>query len=347
MPELSIIIVNYKNQDLILQCVQSIIDYEPQLSYEIIVVDNHSEDDSEEKLKTIYPELTWIPMTYNSGFGRANNKGIAAANGEYILLLNSDVIVKDRNTIFNCLEQLKSLPEPNKTVLGTRLINEDGSFQETLRLKFPGIRREFRANAFYILIVERLLKRKSNAKEKALQKEAHFHSGEVEWINGAFLLMNLAEIKNQELFFDSDFFLYGEDVEWCWRAKKSGMKFYHWQEQELIHIGSASAGSFGQKKRFQQIQASDWLYLKKTRGSFYTFLTMMLVCKNQLLDSTLYFLAKLRRKSFSDSEKLQRVQRKWTYENLKRFYYRILFLKNFSDKNSFVVNCYSESSRPR
>ena len=155
MPKLSIIIVNYKNQKLITTCVRSIVESERDLDVEIIVVDNNSEDTSEKELKEIFASLKWIQMGYNSGFGRANNAGIRAANGEHILLLNSDVILEGKNIISQCLDQLKSLPKSDSTILGTRLVNEDGSYQETLRLSFPGLGREIRANAFYILIVER------------------------------------------------------------------------------------------------------------------------------------------------------------------------------------------------
>ena len=336
MSKLSIIIVNYKNQDLITACVQSIVENERDLDFEIIVVDNNSMDDSENVLKEVYPNVKWIQMGYNSGFGRANNAGMKAAVGEYLLLLNSDVVVKAKNSISQCLHHLEKLPDAKTTILGTRLVNEDGSYQETLRLSFPGIGREIRANAFYILIVERLFKKKFT--EKAEQKSAHYLSGKVAWINGAFLLMNRASALEKKLLFDEDFFLYGEDMEWGWRANKSGMAFYHWHEQELTHIGSAS--STGQDQKLKQVMASDWLYLRKTRGFFYTFFTMTFVWKNQLLDGLLHFFARIRGKSFSEAELLQKDYRKWTKENLKRFYFMILFKKKLSDERTFKINCY-------
>ena len=88
MPELSIVIVNYKNQDLILGCVRSIVEFEHDMDIEIIVVDNNSNDESEAKLREIYPNLKWIQMGYNSGFGRANNVGIKTATGEYLSLIH-------------------------------------------------------------------------------------------------------------------------------------------------------------------------------------------------------------------------------------------------------------------
>ncbi len=336
MPQLSIIIVNYKNQDLITACVQSIVENEPDLAFELIIVDNDSNDSSEKELRKIYPDLKWIQMGYNSGFGRANNAGIRAATGDYLLLLNSDVVVTTKNTLTKCLNHLHQLPNPTKTILGTRLVHEDGSYQETLRLEFPGIKREIRANAFYILIVERFLKKKFTG--KAEQKAAHYVSGEVAWINGAFLLLNRESALEKKLFFDNDFFLYGEDTEWCWRAGKSGMTFYHWHEQELIHIGSASSAE--NKQKVQQVIASDWLYLRKTRGFWYTLFTLIIIFKNQVLDGSLHFLARLRGKKLPDYAILQKTRRTWIYEILKKYSIHILFKGKHSDERSFVINCY-------
>lgn len=264
MPELSIVIVNYKNQHLIAQCVQSILDCEQTISYEIIVVDNDSQDNTEAFLKKLCPAVRWFQMGYNSGFGRANNIGIQAATGSYLLLLNSDVIVKDLNTLRSCVNYLTQLPNSIHTILGTRLVNPDGSYQETLRLSFPGIMCEIHANPLYILIAERLLKREYKDADKEQQRHAHYRSGQVAWINGAFLLMHRSTVIEKHLLFDEDFFLYGEDVEWCWRARKQGMHFHHWHEQELVHIGSAS--SFCSMVKHKQVMASDWLYIRKTRG---------------------------------------------------------------------------------
>lgn len=338
MPELSIIIVNYKNQDLILGCVRSILEQEEDLSLEIIVVDNHSEDDTEAQLKAIYPDLKWIQMGYNSGFGRANNAGMHAAKGDYVLLLNSDILVKEKNTISACLNHLKQLPKSDETILGTRLVNEDGSYQETLRLSFPGLRREIRANAFYIFVFDRLFKRNANLRDKEAQKKAHYQSGEVAWINGAFLLLKRSQIEQRKLFFDDDFFLYGEDTEWCWRAAKSGMKFYHWRKKELIHFGSASSDV--RKQKVQQVMASDWLYIRKTRGFWYTLLTLITIFKNQTLDGFLHFFAKLRGRKLSEYAELQKTHRTWIFELLKNYTIQILFRRKHSDERSFVINCY-------
>src|SRR5688500_15595084 len=93
--DLSIILVNYKSPHLALDCIKSIYQETKKLSFEIIVVDNFSEDNSREVILQKYPAVIWIQMPYNAGFARANNAGIKAANGTYVLILNTDTIILD------------------------------------------------------------------------------------------------------------------------------------------------------------------------------------------------------------------------------------------------------------
>ena len=276
-------------------------------------------------------------MGYNSGFGRANNAGFKRASGEYILILNSDIIIKEKNTLFKCVEEHRRLAKDN-LILGVRLVDEKAAYQETLRLRFPGVRREIRANALYILFVERLFGRKFKGKE--YQKSAHYQSGEVAYINGAFLLLKRKELLNDRLYYDKDFFLYGEDIEWAWRARKSGYFFYHWHVPEIIHLGSASSKVI--KHKFQQVIASDWLYLRKSRGFLYTAITILVIFQNQVFDSILHSLASLRKKQFSSYEISQKQRRKWIFEILKKYSLIVLFSREYSAEKSFKVNCYDK-----
>ena len=92
---LSIIIVNYKTPDLVIQCIRSVYQETLRHPFEIIVVDNDSQDDSQARILAAFPGVTWIQMNYNSGFARGNNAGIRQATGEWILLLNGDTLVLD------------------------------------------------------------------------------------------------------------------------------------------------------------------------------------------------------------------------------------------------------------
>ena len=119
--ELSIIIINYKCGQLIIDCIRSIIDQHSTFNYEIIIVDNNSNDNSKEILIRLFPGIRWIEMNYNSGFARANNEGIRNANGESILLLNADTIIED-NAIEKCYYAFN---ESNYVACGVQLLNVD------------------------------------------------------------------------------------------------------------------------------------------------------------------------------------------------------------------------------
>ncbi len=87
MPTVSIIIVNYRTPELIVECIKTIVQFTTKVSYEVIVVDNASKANDEEFIKAQFPATRWLSMNYNAGFARANNAGMRIANGKYLLLL--------------------------------------------------------------------------------------------------------------------------------------------------------------------------------------------------------------------------------------------------------------------
>ena len=225
--ELSIIIINYKCGQLIIDCIRSIIDQHSTFNYEIIIVDNNSNDNSKEILIGLFPGIRWIEMNYNSGFARANNEGIRNANGESILLLNPDTIIED-NAIEKCYH---SFYESNYVACGVQLLNVDrtpqisgnyamkGGLNYLLPLPFTGNILKFFASIFNV--------KKPNVPDA---------NGivEVDWINGAFLMVKKEAIDKAGLM-DEDFFLYAEEAEWCSRLKKIG-KLCIYGDINIIHL---------------------------------------------------------------------------------------------------------------
>jgi GT2 family glycosyltransferase len=225
--ELSIIIINYKCGQLIIDCIQSIIDQNATFNYEIIIVDNNSNDNSKEILIGLFPGIRWIEMNYNSGFARANNEGIRNAKGEGILLLNPDTIVEN-NAIEKCYY---SFCHSNYVACGVQLLNVDrtpqisgnyamkGGLNYLLPLPFTGSVLKFFASIFKV--------KKPNVPNA---------DGivEVDWINGAFLMAKRQAIDKAGLM-DEDFFLYAEEAEWCSRLKRIG-KLCIYGDINIIHM---------------------------------------------------------------------------------------------------------------
>lgn len=237
MPQLSIIIINYKSAQLICDCVKSIYAQNSSFNFEIIVVDNDSKDGSKEKILGIFPEIIWIEMNYNSGFARANNEGIKKSKSNVVLLLNGDTIIEN-----NAIEKCFNLFQFSEYVAcGVQLLNADrtpqisgnyamkGGLNYLLPLPFLGNVLKSFANVFGV--------KKPNVPDASAIVE-------VDWINGAFLMVKKPAIQKAGLM-DEDFFLYAEEAEWCSRLKKVG-KLCIYGDINVIHLqGETSNETFG------------------------------------------------------------------------------------------------------
>lgn len=237
MPQLSIIIINYKSAQLICDCVKSIYAQNSSFNFEIIVVDNDSKDGSKEKILGIFPEIIWIEMNYNSGFARANNEGIKKSKSNVVLLLNGDTIIEN-----NAIEKCFNLFQFSEYVAcGVQLLNADrtpqisgnyamkGGLNYLLPLPFLGNLLKSFANVFGV--------KKPNVPDASAIVE-------VDWINGAFLMVKKPAIQKAGLM-DEDFFLYAEEAEWCSRLKKVG-KLCIYGDINVIHLqGETSNETFG------------------------------------------------------------------------------------------------------
>lgn len=239
---LSIIIINYKTPQLTLQCVESIV-ATTKSAYEIIVVDNNSGDNSQQVVTQSYPQVVWINNHSNEGFGRANNLGAAHAKGEYILLLNSDIVVTN-NTIDSCLE--KMMENSNIGFLSCTLKNNDGSI----------------ANSTYtdIVSVARLL----NLNVVLYKLHGKFEvKPETTAYMGAFLMFS-KDVYNKAGGFDPDYFMYFEELDLCNRIIKLGYSPYFNNDTFAYHKHGASFSN--QTKRLKQIYASQALIVYKHKG---------------------------------------------------------------------------------
>jgi GT2 family glycosyltransferase len=265
---LSIIIVNYKTPWLTTECIQSVYEQGNNDEPEIIVVDNDSKDDTEELLKKNYPNVRFIQMGYNSGFARANNAGIKISKGDIVLLLNSDTLIKN-NAVDNCYNNLAS---SQYVAAGVQLLNADGSPQISgnyamkgglnylLPLPFLGSFLKWIAGIF-------------NVKKPNVPNASGIV--EVDWINGAFLMVKRSAIDIAGLL-DEDFFLYAEEAEWCSRLRKTG-KLCIYGDEHVIHLQGESANeafASGGKGYFNlfdnkglQIMLSNFLRIRKEFGA--------------------------------------------------------------------------------
>ncbi|MBU2578006.1 glycosyltransferase family 2 protein [Patescibacteria group bacterium] len=263
-PKLSIIILSWNTKELLRQCIESVIS--DQLSAarkkpatEIIVVDNGSTDGSIEYIRELIT-IKLIENKENLGFSRGNNIGIKEAQGEYIMLLNSDTIVKEES-IDKMIEYLDFHPEVD--IVGPKLLNKDGTSQANCG-RFPDL-----DVAFVMLFKEHL-------GGSGYVRCSPEKSGFVDWMMGA-AIMARKKVFEKIGGLDEAIFMYMEEVEWFYRARKAGFKAYFLKESEIIHLGRGSAKS-GKKDPILNIYKGIIHYYKKHK-SFFELIILRLMLK--------------------------------------------------------------------
>ncbi len=230
--DLSIIIVNWNSIQVLRQCLNSIQLCQDSISYEVWVIDNASTDNS---LEVLNSEFSWVKILRNSenmGFAFANNQAALNANGRYLLFLNPDTQILP-TTIPTMIQYADSHPEIG--CLGPRIVNSAGSHQRSCWRNYPGLLFAF-IDTFYLWKMSWLpIVKLSEYSEADLT-----HPCDVDHLLGACLLIPL-QAWQQVGPFDDDYFLFFEETEWCYRAKRNGWRIIYFPEAEIVHYGQYSS----------------------------------------------------------------------------------------------------------
>jgi GT2 family glycosyltransferase len=229
--ELSIIIINYNTFALTHKCIETVYRFTKNIDFEIILVDNASTECDAVIFKHDFPNITLIKSAQNVGFAKGNNLGIQQAKGEYILLLNSDIELIE-NSIYSCVEFLRNNPKIG--VVSPMLIYPDGRIQN-LANRFPSIKYElvelFRLHKF-LLPKDYLLGYYFDHKE----------CKKADWVWGAFFLTKHEVIQRfPEQKLPDKYFMYFEDVAWCYEIQNKGYAIQYIATTKAIHHLSASS----------------------------------------------------------------------------------------------------------
>lgn len=269
MIDLSIIIISFNTKKLTLECIRSIIKNTKGISLEIIMVDNASSDGSVEAVMALakkYPTKV-IANRENVGFGQGNNQGMKIARGRYILFLNTDTLIRN-----NLLSEMVKWTDRNPRVgiASCALRNRDGSLQGTGGY-FPTLPRVLAWMTFLedLPLLDRIIKpfHPMHGQSPFYKGEEFFKkSSERDWVTGAFLLMRREVLKDVG-YFDKDYFMYTEEVDYCYRAKKKGWKVWYLPKWSIIHYGGASStkefpilSEFKGIKTFYRKNMPSWQY---------------------------------------------------------------------------------------
>jgi N-acetylglucosaminyl-diphospho-decaprenol L-rhamnosyltransferase len=227
--DLSIIIVNWNTCNLLVKCLDSIFETVRASAYEIIVVDNSSTDDSVEMVHTRFPSVRLIANQQNVGFTQANNQALAASCGRYVLLLNSDTEVQPG--ALNAMVRFMD-GHPAAGAAGAHLLNPDGSFQAS-HTDFPTLWREF-------LILSSLGRALLCPSYPSYGPEVEKGPQRADYIEGACLLVRRKAVE-QVGGLDEGFFMYAEEVDWCYRMKQAGWEVWYLPKVRIIHHGGGSS----------------------------------------------------------------------------------------------------------
>lgn len=230
--DLSIIIVNYNVKEFLQNLLHSIDKAARGLEHEVIVVDNASEDGSVEFLRKNFPSVKLIANRENQGFGKANNQGMEIARGRYLLLLNPDTLLSE-DTLATMISFMNKTPEAG--MAGCKILNPDGTLQLACRRSFPGPWVSFcKVTGLSNLFPGSRLFAKYNLTYLDENK-----TYEVDAISGSFMMLR-REVYEKIGGFDEDFFMYGEDLDLCYRIQKAGYKVYYTHSTQIIHYKGES-----------------------------------------------------------------------------------------------------------
>jgi len=267
-PVLSIVIVNFQVPDLVVQAIRSIKEASLSDKSEIIIVDNASDDNSYETITTVYPDVIWVPLKTNIGFGKGNNVGVKYAQGEYILFLNPDTIISD-DTLQNSISYMQEHDDIG--ILGPKILNPNGTFQASCRRSFPTP-----FNAFsYMFGLSSLFPKSKLFGQYNLTYADPDEPMAVDAISGSCMFIK------KDLFdhiggFDKNFFMYGEDLDLCARVKEAGYKVWYHPLTKIIHFKGKSSIQKAMKTRFAFYEAMI-IFSRKYRKHNHVFLPLWLV----------------------------------------------------------------------
>ncbi len=250
--KLSIIIVSWNTADLLAQCLASVYAHPPQVSFEVLVVDNASTDDSVSMVRRRFPQVELLINGQNIGFARANNQAMERSRGEYLLLLNPDTEVKS-NALQILVNWLDSQPQTG--AVGPRTLNPDGSLQMSA-YPAPTLTGEL----WRLLHLDRL-------KPYGVYPMATWPLDAprpVDALLGACLLLR-REVIAQVGPLDEDYFIYSEEIDLCYRLQTAGWQLYWLPTAQIVHYGGQSTRQVA-AEMFLRLYQGKLLFFRKRHG---------------------------------------------------------------------------------
>lgn len=263
--DLSVVIVNYGTFELTRNTINSILKYSYPFEVEIIVVDNNSPDDSLSRLREYFSDkVRFIASKENKGFASGNNKALRTVESKYALLLNSDTVVWE-----NTLTDIYTFMEDNPDVgaCGCQVLLEDNTLDKACKRSFPNVKNSF-FRLFHIPV---------NSEDNDYNLDDLDDDGiyEIDCLTGAFIFTR-KEVLDSVGLLDETFFMYGEDIDLCYRIKKGGWSIVYYGRDKITHFKGSSSKKQRPKLIYEFYRAM-YIYYKKHHAFQSNFLTNLIV----------------------------------------------------------------------
>ena len=246
--KLSFVILNYKTPHHLRLCVKNIQDLGLDFPHEILVIDNASGDESVEMMQREFPDITLVANGKNLGHPAGNNVGFRLARGEYVVMVNPDIVFRQAEDIQNVLAYLDS--HEQEACVGPRLHNPDGSIQNSCYRKYSRWTPVFRRT-----ILGKLPWGKRDTARHLMLDFDHNDTRSVEWLLGACMFIRRSAMEKIGMM-DERLFLYFGDYEWCDRARQAGFDVVYFHDTHgIYHYHKRESAS----RRFSVTQALSYV----------------------------------------------------------------------------------------
>ena len=228
--DVSIILVNWNTRDLLKECISSIF-AQTKSNFEIFVVDNASDDESALMVRNYFPTVKLIENSQNLGFAAATNQAINVCQGKYIFLLNPDTKILD-----HAIDKLIAILNQNDQVglVACKLLNRDFSVQTNVG-KFYS----FWNTLFTNPVISKFSNPIKLISNKQISSSNHVSDQEIDWARSSALMIR-KKAMDQAGYFDEQFYIYGEELDLCWRLKHFGWKLLFHPNAEILHYGKVT-----------------------------------------------------------------------------------------------------------
>ena len=258
--DLSVVLLSYNTRELTEQALRTVFEAAPGLAVEVLIADNASRDGSPEMIAARFPRARLIRNERNLGFSAGNNVALRQAVGRYVLLLNTDTIVR-QDTLRTLVAFMDAHPDVG--ACGCRILNPDGTLQLDSRRSFPAPLPAL----CKITGLSRLFPRHPVIGRYNLTFLDPNETTEVEVLSGSCMLVRKAAMDQVGLL-DEDYFMYGEDVDWCYRIRAAGWRIYYVPTTEIIHFRGESGRSARLRVQYRKTAAMSIFVRKHMRARF-------------------------------------------------------------------------------